>query len=152
MALIPCPACSHSVSVEARSCPRCGHPLRSGLNRFPVKRIAVATLAVFLAVLQIVVQSAQGELGIFLIALGTVAVGVATVKGVARLRGTETSPRTLGLTIILAPTIAFIPMGAYYIGAGLGSGVVFWIIYALSRSALKGRPAPAQEDSESFVG
>jgi hypothetical protein len=28
MPLIPCPACGHSISVEAEACPQCGHPNR----------------------------------------------------------------------------------------------------------------------------
>jgi hypothetical protein len=28
MALIPCPACGHQISVEAEACPQCGHPNR----------------------------------------------------------------------------------------------------------------------------
>ncbi|GJE58511.1 zinc ribbon domain-containing protein [Methylobacterium trifolii] len=26
MALVPCPACNHPVSEQARACPSCGHP------------------------------------------------------------------------------------------------------------------------------
>ncbi len=28
MPLIPCPACGHSISIEAEACPQCGHPNR----------------------------------------------------------------------------------------------------------------------------
>ncbi|WP_448950560.1 zinc ribbon domain-containing protein [Labrys neptuniae] len=30
MALIPCPACAHTVSEQAFICPSCGHPIAAG--------------------------------------------------------------------------------------------------------------------------
>ena len=36
MALIPCPACSHQISDQAKSCPQCGHPINAvGTSKQP---------------------------------------------------------------------------------------------------------------------
>lgn len=61
--------CSEEVSSEARTCPRCGHPLGSrGVQRSQLKRIGATTLAVALVILQIVVQSIQEQLDILVLA------------------------------------------------------------------------------------
>ena len=138
MVLIPCPACAREISSDARSCPGCGHPCgRTGVNWAKAKRIGAATLASVLAIVQVAAQSAQDQLGLLVLALVTVGVGIAIVKGVSHLRGSLLSPRTVGLTIILAPTLVFFVMGPHYASVGIGFGIATWIIYALFRVALK---------------
>ncbi|MDZ7779540.1 MAG: zinc-ribbon domain-containing protein [Gemmatimonadota bacterium] len=84
MVLIRCPACSKEISAEAKSCPGCGHPIRrKSITWARTKRIGAATLAIVLVVVQVAVQSAQGLLGILLLALGLVAVAVIIVTVVA---------------------------------------------------------------------
>jgi hypothetical protein len=84
-----------------------------------------------------------------MLALAIIAVALAIVKGVARFRGSHASFRAIGLTIVLAPTIAFFGMQPYYAGAGLGFGVAVWIIYALLRVALT--PPPMAINASSRV-
>jgi len=50
MALIQCPACDHEISDRARSCPKCGHPLRPFalvFSRGFVLILAVVALFIF---------------------------------------------------------------------------------------------------------
>lgn len=58
MALIPCPACSNSVSKAAVACPRCGHPIagaprggsfKEALTRPEAVKNGITVLGVFVA-------------------------------------------------------------------------------------------------------
>jgi RNA polymerase subunit RPABC4/transcription elongation factor Spt4 len=45
MALTSCPACQNSVSEEAATCPKCGHPFRTTGNRIGLVLLLVIVIA-----------------------------------------------------------------------------------------------------------
>lgn len=116
-------------------------------NRLTFKRTVAATVAVVLAIVQLVVQSRQDQLGVFFLAVAIAVIGVAAVTGLSRLRGTRASPRIIGLTIVLAPTIVFFGLGPYYTGLGLGFGIACWILYLLFRVAFRPAPSPSHPEA-----